>query len=59
MCPSSMAWECSNKSLKLIEQPMYFDRQQWLNNLGYCQWYEKERVDGTAWNHLKKVINDL
>ena len=59
MCPSSMAWECSNKSLKLIEQPMYFDRQQWLNNLGYCQWNEKESVDGTAWNHLKKVINDL
>jgi len=59
MCPSSMAWECSNKTLKLIEQPKMFDRQQWLNNLGYCQWTEKECFDGVPWQHLKKVIHEV
>ena len=59
MCPSSMAWECSNKTLKLIEQPMMFDRQQWLNNLGYCQWNETECINGLPWEHLKGVINEI
>lgn len=54
MCPSSMAWECSNKDLSMIETPELFDRQQWLNNLGYCQWREDECVAGLPWQHLRK-----
>lgn len=54
MCPSSMAWDCSNKDLKNIENPTYFDRQQWLNNLGYCQWREDEIERGDPWFHLIK-----
>jgi hypothetical protein len=53
MCASSMAWECSNKDLSLLEKPAYFDRTQWLNNLGYCQWREDEISQGLPWNHLK------
>jgi len=56
MCPSSMAWPVSNKSLKLIEQPVMFERQQWLNNLGYCQWREDECVAGLPWEHLKQAL---
>jgi len=56
MCPSSMAWDVSNKTLKLIEQPMMFERQQWLNNLAYCQWREDECVAGLPWEHLKKAL---
>ena len=52
MCASSMAWECSNKNLKNLESPMYFDRTQWLNNLGYCQWTGNEIVKGLPWYHL-------
>tara|TARA_B110000305_G_scaffold208654_1_gene241047 strand:- start:205 stop:1125 length:921 start_codon:yes stop_codon:yes gene_type:complete len=56
LCPSSMAWECSNKNLNTLEQLEYFDRQQWLNNLGYCQWREDEIARGDPWHHLIKGI---
>ena len=54
MCASSMAWPVSNKSLKLLEQPKIYERQQWLNNLGYCQWREDEIERGLPWHHLKQ-----
>ena len=54
MCPSSMSWECSNKNLNSIEEPELFDRSQWLNNLGYCQWREDEISRGHPWYHLLK-----
>lgn len=56
MCASSLAWQCSNKTLKLLEQPMTFSRQQWLNNLGYCQWREDEISNGDPWFHLIKAL---
>lgn len=54
MCASSMAWDCSNKDLKDIENPTMYDRTQWLNNLGYCQWREDEIARGDPWEHLRK-----
>ena len=54
MCPSSMAWDCSNIDLANIEQPKLFERQQWLNNLAYCQWREDECLAGLPWEHLRK-----
>lgn len=56
MCASSMAWECSNKDLTNLESPEYFDRTQWLYNLGYCQWREDEIIRGDPWFHLKTAI---
>jgi hypothetical protein len=32
-----------------IENPIYPERQQWLNSLAYCQFNETELVDGTLW----------
>ena len=55
LCPSSMAWECSNTDLSQIETPKFFDRQQWLNNLGYCQWREDEIAQGAPYYHLMEV----
>lgn len=52
MCASSMAWDCSNKDLKHLEKPLMFERQQWLNNLGYCQWREDECLSGAPITHL-------
>jgi len=52
MCSSSMAWQCSNKELSNIETPTLFDREQWLYNLGYCQWREDEIEQGAPWFHL-------
>ena len=55
LCPSSMAWDCSNKDLTRLESPQNFDRTQWLNNLGYCQWREDEIEKGMPWFHLKEL----
>ena len=57
MCASSMAWQCSNKDLKDIENPIMFDREQWLYNLGYCQWREDEIAQGAPWHHLINGIS--
>lgn len=56
LCPSSMAWECSNKELTHLENLTYFDRTQWLYNLGYCQWREDEIARGDPWFHLKSAL---
>lgn len=56
LCPSSMAWDCSNKDLKLLESIEYFERNQWLYNLGYCQWREDEIAKGDPWVHLKSTL---
>ena len=56
MCPSSMAYDVSETDLSLIENPVMPDRQQWLNNLGYCQWREDECVAGLPWEHLQKGL---
>lgn len=57
LCPSSMAWECSNTTLSRIESPQFFDREQWLNNLAYCQWRTDEIKEGLPFWHLMKVYN--
>jgi hypothetical protein len=57
--PSSMAWECSNKNLKNLENPEYFDRNQWLYNLAYCQWTEEEIERGDPWFHLKDIHHHI
>lgn len=57
LCPSSMAWECSNTNLKDLENPKTFDRQQWLNNLGYCQWRRDECLAGLPLQHLLKGLS--
>jgi hypothetical protein len=31
------------------------DRMQWLYDLSYCQWTDKEIQNGTTWAHLKRV----
>ena len=59
LCPSSMAWECSNTDLRFLDNPQTFDRTQWLNNLGYCQWREDEIEQGLPWNHLSKAYTNI
>ena len=35
-----------------IENPVYPERQQWLNSLAYCQWNEAELTNGTLFRML-------
>ena len=39
--------------LTKIETPVYPDRQPWLNSLAYCQFHEKELLDGTLWRMIR------
>lgn len=39
--------------LKKIEQPVYPDRQPWVNSLCYYQFNEAELVDGTLWRMVE------
>ena len=38
-----------------IESPVYPERQHGLNSLAYCQFNERELVDGTLWKLLNAV----
>ena len=50
---SAMAWPVSQHNINRIENPnLAIDREQWLNNLGYCQWRRDEILRGDPWFHL-------
>jgi hypothetical protein len=46
----------ANKDLNNIETPEYPDRTQWLNDLGYKLWSEKEIRDGTVFKRFKDKL---
>lgn len=50
--PDSAAALVGRTDLKDIESPVYPDREPWVNSLAYCQFNERELVDGTLWRHL-------
>lgn len=39
--------------IKMVEKPVYPDRQPWLNALAYSQFSEVELVNGTLWKYLQ------
>lgn len=53
---ANAATSVSLNSLKDIENPIYPDRQLWLNNLSYEQFHINEIRDGTAWKYIKQNI---
>jgi len=36
-----------------IEKPIYPERERWLHSLAYCQFNERELVDGTLWRLIR------
>lgn len=36
-----------------IETPVYPERQPWLNSISYCQFTEREMMDGTLWKMIR------
>jgi len=51
--PSSAARLVGLTELAEIERPIYPDRGAWLNSLAYCQFNERELVDGTLWRLMQ------
>lgn len=58
-----IAWPVSGHSLDDVLDPPMPDRDQWLDNLAWCQWKLKEIESGSAWDHLKSgpapIADDL
>jgi len=49
---NTMAWDVCNTDIRFIENPLYFDRQQWAYDLAYTQWTPDEMRQGLTWRHL-------
>jgi hypothetical protein len=53
-CWKGVARPMALGDLKEIEAPLYpFDREQWVNDIAYCQWNVEEMRQGLPWRHLK------
>ncbi len=52
----ALSWPVANKNLNNIETPEYPDRTQWLYDLGYKLWSEKEIRDGTVFKRFKDKL---
>jgi hypothetical protein len=50
-----VALPMASSDLRSIEEPVLpEEREQWLNDVAYCQWNVAEMRDGLAWRHLKE-----
>ena len=52
----AISWPVANKDLNNIETPERPDRTQWLYDLGYKLWSEKEIRDGTVFKRFKDKL---
>lgn len=52
VCADSAAALVGRTDLAKIEEPIYPDRQAWLNSLAFSQFSEAELVDGTLWRMI-------
>ena len=53
----SMCWDICMKDYTQLSNIEYPDRQQWLNELAWCQWFPEEISSGDAWEHLKNFYD--
>jgi hypothetical protein len=52
----AICWPVANKDLSKIETPEYPNREQWVNDLGYKMWSEKEIRNGTVFKRFKTKL---
>ena len=52
----AICWPVANTDLNNIETPKYPERTQWLYDLGYKLWSEKEIRDGTVFKRYKTKL---
>ena len=50
----AICWPVANKDLTKIESPEYPDRTQWVYDIGYKQWTEKEIRNGLVFKRFKE-----
>ena len=52
----SMYSEVANTSLKRLEDPKLYDRQEWLERIAMCHWSFEETTSGEAWELMKQYV---
>ena len=52
--PINLAYSMSEHELKNICNPRTPDREQWVNNLVYAEWSEREMQQGIPWKRLRE-----
>ena len=52
----ALSWPVANTDLTKIENPEYKDRTQWVYDIGYKLWSEKEIRDGTVYKRFKQKL---
>ena len=52
----AICWPVANTDILKIESPIYPDRTQWVYDLGYKQWTEKEIKNGIVFKRFKEKL---
>jgi len=52
----SMYGEVANTDITQIEDPILYDRQEWIERISMCHWSFDELKDGSAWQFMKNYI---
>ena len=56
--PGSFAYSVSSNSVDDVLSPKMMseeERLQWLSDLSYAQWHQKEIRNGKVWEHLRGI----
>lgn len=53
----SQCKEVAHDDFGLIETPIEFDRQRWLERISMFHWKFTELENGTAWHHMRNYVN--
>jgi hypothetical protein len=53
---NSQAFEVANFDLSQIENPVFPDRQKWLEKIAMCHWKLSELENGDAWDFIKNCV---
>lgn len=54
---SSVCWDVANKDISKINDPISFDRHQWLNDLAACHWTDDESRQGLVFNKFLSYLS--
>jgi len=52
----SMYGEVANTNIEQIEDPILYDRQEWIERISMCHWSFDELRDGTAWKFMRNYV---
>ena len=52
----SMYSEVANSTLKRLENPKLFDRQEWLERIAMCHWSFAQTASGEAWEFMRQYV---